>query len=156
MYGRRNKFDPLWNQYILAGFRDGKRYPFCTVCWLCRVRCMRVAWTGWSFLFTSWHNSFLGQVDLYGTAFQDTTLATGYGAHIARPLMRKAYRPDLSEEEARKVLEDCMRVMFYRDARTINKIQLAKVRSAPHPHTYNATTHISAFLSFPVLISVPR
>src|SRR5690348_3383194 len=48
------------------------------------------------------HNSFLGQVDLYGTAFQDTTLATGYGAHIARPLMRKAYRPDLSEEEARK------------------------------------------------------
>lgn len=95
MYGRRNKFDPLWNQYILAGFRDGK--------------------------------SFLGQVDLYGTAFQDSTLATGYGAHIARPLMRKAYRPDLSEEEARKVLEDCMRVMFYRDARTINKIQLAKV-----------------------------
>jgi 20S proteasome subunit beta 7 len=76
--------------------------------------------------------SFLGQVDLYGTAFQDSTLATGYGAHIARPLLRKAYRPDLSEAEARQVLEDCMRVMFYRDARTINRIQLAKVPCVAH------------------------
>ncbi len=150
MYGRRNKFDPLWNQYILAGFRDGKRYPFS----LCRassvVSCVSHALSAlpvdWLMVIDlpSWRHSFLGQVDLYGTAFQDTTLATGYGAHIARPLMRKAYRPDLSEEEARKVLEDCMRVMFYRDARTINRIQLAKVRSpvpSPAQHSTEQPQH---------------
>lgn len=71
--------------------------------------------------------SFLGMVDLYGTAFEDTTIATGYGAYLARPLLRKAYRADLSEDEARKILEDCMRVLFYRDARAINRIQIAKV-----------------------------
>jgi len=71
--------------------------------------------------------SFLGQVDLVGTTFEDHTLATGYGAYIARPLLRKAYRPDLTEDEARAVLEDCMRVLYYRDARTINKVQFAKV-----------------------------
>lgn len=122
---------------------------------------MRVMWTGHQLVIylPSWRNSFLGQVDLYGTAFQDSTLATGYGAHIARPLMRKAYRPDLSEEEARKVLEDCMRVMFYRDARTINKIQLAKVRS-PHSLPSTATAHLALIYWFSYLclflISVPR
>ena len=54
-------------------------------------------------------------------------MATGYGAYIARPLLRNAYKPDLSEEEARKILEDSMRVLFYRDARTINKMQIATV-----------------------------
>jgi len=64
----------------------------------------------------------LGQVELLGTQYEDDTLATGFGAHIARPLLRNAYRPDLTEEEARKVILDCMRVLFYRDARTINKV----------------------------------
>eukprot|EP01087_Luapelamoeba_hula_P024068 TRINITY_DN9042_c0_g1_i1.p1 TRINITY_DN9042_c0_g1~~TRINITY_DN9042_c0_g1_i1.p1 ORF type:complete len:274 (-),score=46.62 TRINITY_DN9042_c0_g1_i1:133-954(-) len=93
MYARRNKYDPLWNQLLLGGFRDGK--------------------------------SFLGYIDSVGTSFEDDTLASGYGAHIARPLLRKAFKPDMSEQEARRVIEDCMRVLFYRDARTINKIQVA-------------------------------
>lgn len=71
--------------------------------------------------------SFLGFVDLLGTSFTDETLATGYGSYIARPLLRKAYRPDLTEAEARKVLEDSMRVLFYRDARALNRIQIASV-----------------------------
>ena len=24
MYQRRNKFDPLWNYFVIAGFKDGK------------------------------------------------------------------------------------------------------------------------------------
>mmetsp|Transcript_23694 Transcript_23694/g.59303 ORF Transcript_23694/g.59303 Transcript_23694/m.59303 type:complete len:263 (+) Transcript_23694:108-896(+) len=68
---------------------------------------------------------FLGLVDLHGTSYEDTTIATGYGDYIARPLLRKAYRDDLTQEEAIKAVEDAMRVMFYRDARTINKIQFA-------------------------------
>jgi len=98
LYGRRNQFDPLWNQLVVAGVRGGK--------------------------------SFLGYIDSVGTSFEDDTVATGYGAYIARPLMRNAWRPDLKEEEAKKVLEDCMRVMFYRDARALNKIQMAKVTEA--------------------------
>eukprot|EP01100_Stratorugosa_tubuloviscum_P011377 TRINITY_DN506_c5_g1_i1.p1 TRINITY_DN506_c5_g1~~TRINITY_DN506_c5_g1_i1.p1 ORF type:complete len:235 (-),score=118.10 TRINITY_DN506_c5_g1_i1:103-807(-) len=73
------------------------------------------------------NRSFLGYVDLVGTNFEDNTLATGLGDYIARPLLRKAWRPDLTEQEARKTLEDCMRVLFYRDARAINKIQIGTV-----------------------------
>jgi len=98
MYNRRNKFDPLWNQLVLAGCRNGK--------------------------------SFLGMVDLHGTSFEDNTIATGFGAHLARPLLRNAWdekKGNLTREDAEKVVEECMRVLFYRDCRAYNKVQYATV-----------------------------
>jgi 20S proteasome subunit beta 7 len=68
---------------------------------------------------------FLGYADYQGTCFEEDFVATGYGAYIALPLMRSGFREDLSYEEARKLIEDCMRVMFYRDARASNVIQVA-------------------------------
>jgi 20S proteasome alpha/beta subunit len=76
-------------------------------------------------------HSFLGYVDLQGTTYDAPTLATGYGAHIAQPLLREAFEakagtdgkgPLLTAEEAEKVIADCMKVLFYRDARSINKV----------------------------------
>ncbi|KNC51536.1 uncharacterized protein AMSG_07435 [Thecamonas trahens ATCC 50062] len=97
-YNKRSEFDPLWNQLVVGGVRDG--------------------------------DVFLGYVDLQGTHYEDETVATGYGSYIARPLLREAYRDDLTEAEARKVLEDAMRVLFYRDARTINRIQIGVATEA--------------------------
>ncbi len=68
-------------------------------------------------------SSFLGSVDLYGTTYLEDMLATGFGMHMAVPLLRKNWRPDMEEADARKLLEDCMRVLYYRDARTINKVR---------------------------------
>ena len=45
LYQRRNKGNPLWNQLLVAGFRDEK--------------------------------SFLGYVDLIGTAYEENFVATG-------------------------------------------------------------------------------
>jgi 20S proteasome subunit beta 7 len=74
---------------------------------------------------------FLALVDLHGTCFEDETIATGFGAHLARPILRNAARDghahELSKEEAQKVLEDCMRVLFYRDCKTINRVQFAEI-----------------------------
>lgn len=70
--------------------------------------------------------TFLGTVDLIGTAYTDDFIATGFGAHFALPLLRKSWRADMTEAEARTLLQDCMRVCYYRDCRTINRIQLAK------------------------------
>ena len=41
--------------------------------------------------------------------------------------MRERWRPDLEEGEARALLEDCLRVLFYRDCRAYNRVQIAKV-----------------------------
>lgn len=77
------------------------------------------------------HSSFLSYVDLQGTTYTSPSLATGFGAHIAQPILRKALegKPPsaISKEEAESVLVDCMKVLFYRDARSINKVRLTTV-----------------------------
>lgn len=75
-------------------------------------------------LLTRW-GRFLAYVDLLGTTYTASTLATGYGAYIAQPLLRKAVegREDkLTEEEAVAILEQSLRVLYYRDARSLNKV----------------------------------
>lgn len=47
---------------------------------------------------------------------------------MALPIMRSRWHEDLTEGEARALLEDALRVLFYRDCRALNRIQIAKVR----------------------------
>jgi len=101
MYARRTKMNPLWNSLLVGGFKDGKR--------------------------------FLAYVDLLGTTYSASTLATGYGSYIAQPLLRKAVegREDvLTEEEATEIIETSMKVLYYRDARSLNKFQIATITAA--------------------------
>ncbi|KAJ7250621.1 proteasome endopeptidase complex beta subunit [Mycena rebaudengoi] len=98
MYARRSKMDPLWNALLVGGFKDGER--------------------------------FLAYVDMLGTTYSASTLATGYGAHIAQPLLRRAVEGNedtLDEEAARKIIEQSMKVLFYRDARSLDKYQIATI-----------------------------
>mmetsp|Transcript_9069 Transcript_9069/g.20092 ORF Transcript_9069/g.20092 Transcript_9069/m.20092 type:complete len:268 (-) Transcript_9069:1035-1838(-) len=94
MYNRRNKFDPYWNELVVAGYRDGQ--------------------------------PFLGAIDLIGTMYEDDAVATSFGSYICLPLLRKA-GSNLSREEAKKVLEDCLRVLFYRNTKSSTRIQIAVV-----------------------------
>lgn len=67
----------------------------------------------------------MAYVDLLGTTYTASTLATGYGAYIAQPLLRKAVEgreDELTEEEAVAILEQSLRVLYYRDARSLNKV----------------------------------
>lgn len=101
MYARRSKMNPLWNSLLVGGWKDGK--------------------------------SFLGYVDLLGTTFTASTLATGYGAYIAQPLLRKAVEgreTTLTEEEGVKIIAESMKVLFYRDARSLNKVRVVLFRES--------------------------
>jgi len=69
--------------------------------------------------------SFLGYVDLYGSAFEDDFIATGYGAYLAMPIIRKRWRADLTYEQAKSLLEECITICYYRDTRAINRYTLA-------------------------------
>lgn len=71
----------------------------------------------------------LGTVDLIGTSYEEDHIATGFGSHLATPILRTRWAKDLTEAEARGLLEDCMRVLLYRDCRTINKIQFASIKA---------------------------
>ena len=45
---------------------------------------------------------------------------------MALPLLRAAWREDLTEADARKLLDECMRVLFYRDTRASSYIHIGK------------------------------
>lgn len=84
MYNRRSKVDPLWNSLVLAGIDPTTGVPF------------------------------LGYVDLLGTTYQSSTIATGFGLHLAQPLLRKAVEGrenEIGEAEAQDILENCMKVL---------------------------------------------
>lgn len=97
LYNRRSKFDPLWNTLVVGGMQDGE--------------------------------PFLGQVDKLGTSFQSPTVATGYGAYLAQPMLRDAREknPNMTEADARQILQRCLEVLYYRDARSLPKYTLAIV-----------------------------
>lgn len=70
-------------------------------------------------------------MDKLGTAYEDSVICTGYGAYMATPLLRAAVEknPNMSEAEARDLVKNCMEVLFYRDARSYPKYQLAVITS---------------------------
>ncbi|KAK3397563.1 nucleophile aminohydrolase [Sordaria brevicollis] len=101
LYKRRNDFDPLWNQLLIAGF-DGDAKPY------------------------------LASVDLRGTSFTSPSLATGFGSALAQPIMRRyaATEEDaakLTREQAVEVVKECMKVLYYRDARSLDRYSIAVV-----------------------------
>lgn len=101
MYARRSRINPLWNHLLVAGL-DEDDAPF------------------------------LAAVDLLGTTYTSPSLATGFGAHLAQPIMRQ-YAPDeeaakkLTQDEAVEIIRKCMKVLFYRDARSMDTYSLAIV-----------------------------
>ena len=94
------KMDPLWTSTIVGGVNSH---------------------TG---------ESFLGSVDLYGTKMESNFLLTGLALHYCQVLMQNAWHENLTEEEARKVIEDGMRVLFYTDKKASDEIQICKITQA--------------------------
>jgi len=110
MYHKRSRFDPFWNTLVVGGHHDGK--------------------------------SFLGYVDKLGTSYEEKSIATGYGAYIALPIIRKALeeKPNISKVEAVKLIIDCLRVLYYRDARSINKFDITIITDEGVATETNMTT----------------
>ncbi|CCU76788.1 Proteasome subunit beta type-4 [Blumeria hordei DH14] len=104
MYKRRSEFNPLWNQILVAGLDDEDK-------------------------------PFLASSDLLGTTFTSPSLATGFGAHLAQPLLRNLV-PDeeavanLSQESAIRAVKESLKVLFYRDARSLDKYSIAVITKA--------------------------
>lgn len=133
MYARRNKFDPYWNALLVAGVENGE--PCVHTAPLNATEFLESGWIPQTLItrFLAWVPSlhrFLAHVDLLGVTYSSPSIATGFGMHLAQPLLRKALddlgpegEKSLSEDDARKILENAMRVLFYRDARSLNKVR---------------------------------
>jgi len=74
-------------------------------------------------------STYLGTVNMIGIAFKDTAIATGFGAHLALPILRDALeqKPKLTANEAKQLMSKCMEVLFYRDARSFDEFEMAVI-----------------------------
>ncbi|KAH3900803.1 proteasome core particle subunit beta 7 SCDLUD_002256 [Saccharomycodes ludwigii] len=103
-YNRRSKMNPLWNAVIVAGLEKDKK--------------------------TETLVPFLKYVNLLGVTYGSPTLATGFGSHLALPLLRKVVgneedvlTTDLSV--AKNAILEGMKVLYYRDARSSKTFSIA-------------------------------
>ncbi|KAK4395430.1 Proteasome subunit beta type-4 [Sesamum angolense] len=64
------------------------------------------------------------EVNMIGVHYEDDHVATGFGNHLARPILRDEWHENLTFEEGVKLLEKCMRVLLYRDRSAVNKLQV--------------------------------
>ncbi|SOV75480.1 proteasome subunit beta type-4 [Plasmodium sp. gorilla clade G3] len=132
-YVRKNRIDPLFNNIIIAGI-NSQKYDNNDDNVL---------------LYTNKkdddeHNEFksneeykeihkddlyIGFVDMHGTNFCDDYITTGYARYFALTLLRDHYKDNMTEEEARILINECLRILYFRDATSSNFIQIVKVTS---------------------------
>ena len=97
-YQKRLKGDPLWITMVVGGINQK---------------------TG---------ESFLGTTNFHGTRVEiDDYVVTGLGNYYSPAVMENNWKADMSEAEARSLIEQAMRMMFFRDKKAYNKFQIATV-----------------------------
>jgi len=84
-------------------------------------------WNSWCVGGVKGDKTVLKYIDMYGLSYEEDFVATGFGMYLAIPLLRKGWKPDLSETEARALLKQCLQVLFYRDCRASNRVQFSTV-----------------------------
>ena len=99
-YQRRLKMDPLWCSTVIGGYKKDSK------------------------------ETFLGTVDLYGTKIEHDYVLTGLSLHYCQVLMERGQNPDMTEDEARKLMADCMEVMFCRDKKAHDMVQIVTITEA--------------------------
>lgn len=61
---------------------------------------------------------FLGHVNVRGRAYTNDVVASGFGTHLALPIMREySEKGVLNEAKAQELIKKSMEVLFYRDCR---------------------------------------
>lgn len=96
-YQRRLKMDPLWCSTVVGGVSKDSGEVF------------------------------LGCTDLYGLRLEENFILTGLASHYCQVLMQNSWSAEMSEGEARQLIENCMRTMFYRDKKAHDKVQIVTV-----------------------------
>ena len=98
MYKKRCDFEPCINKFIFTGVDPKTREAFVSGC------------------------------DSIGTRWTDACACAGMAAANCLPLLRRALEVKngvLTRDEAMSVVHDCLRLIFYRECRAINRFQIS-------------------------------
>ena len=96
-YNKRMKSDPIWVTSVIGGINPRTKEVF------------------------------LGSSDFHGLALEQDYVITGLGNAYCQVLFANRWRADMSREEAVTLIEDCMRVMFFRDKKAHDQIMISTI-----------------------------
>lgn len=71
---------------------------------------------------------FLGHINLRGRSYTSDVIATGFGTHLALPILREHTEKGVVDEtKAKELIKKSMEVLFYRDCRAFPRYSLANI-----------------------------
>eukprot|EP00826_Nyctotherus_ovalis_P053663 TRINITY_DN699_c0_g1_i10.p1 TRINITY_DN699_c0_g1~~TRINITY_DN699_c0_g1_i10.p1 ORF type:complete len:208 (+),score=77.43 TRINITY_DN699_c0_g1_i10:218-841(+) len=70
---------------------------------------------------------YLASVDVYGTLLEADYLMGGMANHYCKVILSKGASPDMSEEQARAVLSQCLKILLSGDLRATDKVQFCTI-----------------------------
>ena len=70
---------------------------------------------------------FLGKSNPHGTKLEADWFITGLGDHYCQVLFQNKWRADMTEQEAVALIEECIRILFIRDKKAADHVQIATV-----------------------------
>lgn len=100
LYNRRSRFNPLWLDMVVGGIQVEGDVS----------------------------EPFLGHINVRGRAYTNDVISTGFGTHLALPLLREySEKGPIDEATAQQLIKKSMEVLFYRDCRGYPKYSLANI-----------------------------
>jgi len=73
---------------------------------------------------------FLGHINFRGRSYTNNVVSTGFGTHLALPILREqSEKGPLSEAQAQELVKKCMEVLFYRDCRGYPRYSQANINA---------------------------
>ena len=108
MYNRRNKcVSYFWQHTHLA-------WAPCTSLLLTTLVCFRFDpfWNSLVVAGMEGDEPFVGMVSMIGVSYTGAYVCTGFANHLALPLIRDAHSPEMSEQEAVDLVQQCLKVRF--------------------------------------------
>jgi len=74
---------------------------------------------------------FLGHINLRGRAYTNNVIATGFGTHLALPILREySEKGPIDEATAQELIKQSMEVLFYRDCRGYPRYSQANINDS--------------------------
>lgn len=109
LYQKRSEMKPMMVSVIVCGMNQKKNKVFNA---------------------TDDKGRFIGVINSKGNFWFDDTAATSFSENFALPLLRNRNLEDLSKEDAVELMEECFRIMCYKDCRATNTINIGIIDDA--------------------------
>lgn len=69
----------------------------------------------------------IGAINSKGNFWFESSIALSFSSHLSLPILRNFDSEQLEKEDAVKLMEECFRILCYKDCRSTNQIQMAVI-----------------------------